>query len=81
MLNYYVTYLCCQWAQLRCRPSPYGDAVCVNAAVSTCSVTTSSYCAVRSVNWVNGLLRAEETCLMVMDVKRSLKVEANVVVS
>jgi len=28
----YATYRCCEWAQLRCRPSPYNDAVCVNAA-------------------------------------------------
>jgi len=27
----YATYRCCQWAQLHCRP--YGDEVCVNAAV------------------------------------------------
>jgi len=31
----YVTYRCCQWAQLRCHPSSYDDAVCVNAAVKT----------------------------------------------
>jgi len=40
--KFYGTHRCCQWAQLRCRPSvtcgmllplPYGDAVCVNAAV------------------------------------------------
>jgi len=30
---HYATYRCCQWAQLRCCPSPCDDAVCVNAAV------------------------------------------------